>query len=43
MNMVVCRARSRVEGFYPPELQPGETRRVTFHLPVNQLAFMMKR
>ena len=28
-----------LKGFIRLELQPGESRRVTFHLPVNQLAF----
>jgi beta-glucosidase len=46
VQMYVCdeyaslpRPVKELKGFTRLELQPGETRRVTFHLPVNQLAF----
>jgi beta-glucosidase len=35
----VPRPVKELKGFIRLALQPGETRRVTFHLPVNQLAF----
>jgi beta-glucosidase len=35
----VPRPLKELKGFMRLKLQPGETRRVTFHLPVNQLAF----
>ncbi len=35
----VPRPVKELKGFTRLTLQPGETRRVTFHLPVNQLAF----
>ena len=35
----VPRPLKELKGFTRLTLQPGETRRVTFHLPVNQLAF----
>ena len=35
----VPRPVKELKGFVRLALQPGETRHVTFHLPVNQLAF----
>ena len=35
----VPRPVKELKGFIRMTLQPGETRRITFHLPVDQLAF----
>ena len=40
-DMLACTPRpiKELKGYYRLKLEPGEVRQVTFHLPVNQLAF----